>query len=173
MLHPRLPWIAFLLASALLLAACGDEDPQQDPCRGVVCPQGFDCVAGECREREVPEPPTGCEVNADCFQNPAGAFCDRGSGACVAGLTDDHCGARRCAAGACVGSVCGDDDDCPAEAPFCNEAGDACVACRTAEDCGAGETCDTGVCVDAPVECTSDEECAAQVPDRPICDRSG
>ena len=161
--------ILLLLGLPLLLVACGDDEQSVDSCRGVVCQEGFDCVDGTCRERVEPPETEGCKANGDCQFDPRGALCDRASGACVACLSDANCGARSCVGGACVGEVCSTDADCDASTPFCNEAGDACLACRTGADCAAGEACEAGACVEVPVECTSDAECEAAAPARPLC----
>lgn len=162
--------LLLVLGLPLLLVACGDDEQNGDPCRGVTCPEGHDCRNGVCVEREPDEPkPEGCEHNGQCFQDPRGEFCDRGTGSCAACLNDSHCAGRSCSGGRCVGTVCTTDDDCGEAAPFCNPAGDACVACRGDADCGTGEACEAGACVDLPVECTNDAECEAGAPDRPLC----
>ena len=150
--------------SFVLLAACdsgGGGDG--DPCRGVVCRRGQECVQGKCVDREPPEP-EGCETNADCMFHPDGEFCDRVTKRCVACFTDSHCHpARTCRAGRCEGTVCTTDDDCGADAPFCNAAGDACLACLRDDHCEEGFVCRAGACVSERA-CGTDEDCAEPTP---------
>lgn len=150
--------------TGLLLGACGsDPDTQADPCKGVVCERGQDCVRGQCVDRPDPEP-EGCQTNEDCLFDPAGEFCERQSGRCVACFTNAHCpDGRTCKAGRCEGSVCTTDDDCGADAPYCNESGTACLACLRDDHCGDDETCIEGACV-PPNLCETDEDCDENAP---------
>ncbi|HWV37693.1 MAG TPA: hypothetical protein VN033_04350 [Vulgatibacter sp.] len=158
------------LAAILPSFGCGsDDDPPADPCLGVVCRQGQDCREGICVDRKDPEP-TGCRSNNDCQFDPAGAFCERETGRCVACLDDGHCHeGRTCELGICAGAVCTDDRDCAAPTPVCAEDGASCVECRDDEGCGEGEVCSAGACVDAP--CAEDADCTD--PEAPRCAPSG
>lgn len=164
------PFLLSLLLQTplLLLAACGsDEEAPSDPCRGVVCLRGQECVKGQCVDRTEPEP-QGCQSNADCLFNPAGELCDRQSGNCVACFTNGHCpDGRSCEAGQCVGSVCNTHEDCGADAPYCNEAGNACLACLEDEHCGEDERCEKGTCLPPPPACEVDADCEDE--EAPFC----
>lgn len=152
---------------SLLLAACGTNDGgDSDPCSGVVCPRGQDCVKGQCIDRD--QEPEGCQSNEDCLFNPRGELCDRDSGLCVACFTNAHCpDGRSCSAGRCEGSVCTTNEDCGPEAPFCNEAGNACLACLGDEHCEDGYRCEAGACEPPPPECEADADC--EDADAPFC----
>lgn len=160
--------VALLCLALFAAPGCADDGaPQDDPCAGVVCLRGQDCVAGACVDRPDPEP-EGCTSNEDCLFHPMGELCDRGSGLCVACFTDSHCPAgRSCEAGRCAGSVCTTDDDCGEDAPHCNEAGDACLACLEAAHCEEGATCEAGVCVPVVTVCETDEHCEEE--EAPFC----
>lgn len=153
-------WTAF--------SACGSDDGKDvDPCRGVVCPEGYDCRKGQCVFREEPEP-IGCQSNNDCQFNSRGRLCELGTGRCVACLETAHCAeGRRCEVGVCVGEVCTANDDCRDPTPVCAEDGLACVECGEGVGCGEGRHCNAGVCVDEV--CPSDEACAESDPTLPYC----
>lgn len=160
--------LSLLLGIPLLLTACGSENGgDEDPCRGVVCLRGQDCVNGRCIDRVEPEP-EGCQSNHDCLFDPMGELCDRASGRCVACFTNAHCPEGRvCDAGQCAGSVCTTDDDCGADAPFCNEAGTACLVCLSDEHCEDGHRCEQGACEPPPPACEEDRDC--EDPGAPFC----
>lgn len=85
----------------------------------------------------------------------------------------EACAAGDCARGACVNGVCGslclDDDDCPAASPVCvgrAGAGRCSVPCRSSEGCAEGLVCavtgvDAGICV-APGPGATGDACATR-----------
>lgn len=158
------PLVVRLLFGLCLVSVIGCSDPgadpnSEDPCAGVVCRRGQDCIAGKCVDRGDPTP-EGCQTNADCLFHPDGELCDRQTGRCVACFTDGHCPkGRSCEAGRCEGKVCTTDADCGEERPYCNEAGDACLACRIDAHCTDGLVCVDGECAPPPPACKTDEDC--------------
>lgn len=97
---------------------------------------------------------TGCQTNADCVGDPAGAICDSTTGNCVACLPAADpivdCGpgqwcspAGKCEAG-CTG-----DADCvsPNNTLFCDLGTHACVGCLDDSACPAGSICVNQTCI--------------------------
>jgi hypothetical protein len=108
-----------------------------DPCCGIICPSGEDCLDGRCLDIcEVQDIQCGADedcrngicVPADCFT--PGHECPDG---------------QACELGECVDDLCWGVDCGVWE--YCKEGECLAIGCI---DCGPDQICDAGVCVDSP-----------------------
>ncbi len=130
-----------------------------DPCTGIECDAGQECVLGECGE---PSCPGGCAENEycspeGCLPNPcAETECDEGQfcrdGQCLDACIDQACGeGMTCLDGECVDDPCG--GRC-IRGTICDPSDGLCVW----DNCN-GVACPRGsACVDG--ECRADDPCA-------------
>jgi len=110
--------------------------------------------------------PGPCAADADCAGNPAGNFCDTGTGKCVGCLpSNDQCATGQycdpathaCSAGCKDAAACAGD---PSGFTLCDPATHKCVACLADADCPAGQTCldPAQICIPG---CSPTHDCAA------------
>lgn len=159
---------AFLVSLVVLLAACGGDSPNSNPCAGIQaeCSTDAECGAGRtCGECGRCETASGtCTADEDC---PAGQSCV--GGVCKAGgcEDDDDCGEEEvCVAGTCAPFDCSK-AGCP-DGLRCREADDRCVQCTHDAHCtdGAAPFCelDEGICVTCrqDTDCPGEARCSAE-----------
>lgn len=131
-----------LLAAALVLVGCGEEEP----CAEVRCDFGVcDAASGECVNEEE------CRLEEDCLP---GYTCDdyrcEPVDECSA---DGDCDTGVCREGACVNPQrCDSNDEC-LERTYCSEEG------RCAYDPCNAVRCPRGVCERGTGECVSEQRC--------------
>ena len=91
------------------------------------CREGRELCPAATRCNEALRQCVECSESEHCRAADRG-ICDRGTGRCVACLTDAACAGRRCdvLAGACV--ECLSPADCPAERPLCDLGPGVCAA---------------------------------------------
>ncbi|MBQ4359226.1 MAG: hypothetical protein II767_03135, partial [Proteobacteria bacterium] len=124
--------------------------PKEDPCEGVNCPDGKQCLNARCYDPE-------------CIDGDHEKACDNGQMCSKGECIDDGCQDKTCGDGeVCSKGVC-EDALCLEKAIVCNT-GSTCVkgACIDneclGETCDAGLTCSKGVCM-YPA-CVGKEACA-------------
>jgi hypothetical protein len=151
-----------------------------DPCAQVVCPSGFACKAGVCKENTCRT--MGCPVGQICSGNPPGCVADPCAGVvCPAGQFCDGTGNCKhpCANGCAADQVCSDGNcqsdpcvnhDCSAsQTCLASSAGAACVDNLCTAGCNAGAVCCGGQCRPDPcaalncsgLRCLIDHACGA------------
>lgn len=140
------------------------------------CASRLDCEDGEfCREGVCqPQSPGYCVDDRQCVGKLGLPRCHPLWEECVACLADSDCGAGRACDSEyqCVEDLglCLVDEDCPStEAPRCLAKEQRCVFCLDNFDCELHERCDESVCVEAPMGCDADQDCA-EVPGRGFCE---
>jgi len=126
----------------------------------------------------VVTPPAGCSSNADCVDDPGGAFCEVATGQCTQCLVDLDCSGETpaCVSGVCASCAQAGQDFCSlvsAMTPMCDDTSGACVGCLSQADCGVPNADNTTpVCFSAAQtcgSCSSDEQCGPDL----VCSVSG
>ena len=125
--------------------------PKEDPCEGVNCPDGKQCLNAQCFDPE-------------CIVDGAEKVCDSGKMCSKGECIDDGCQDKTCGEGeVCAKGLC-EDALCLEKAIVCND-GSTCVKGNCIENeclevtCDGGLTCSKGDCV-YPA-CLGKEACAS------------
>ena len=105
--------------------------PKEDPCEGVNCPDGKQCLNAQCLDPD-------CIVDGAEKACGAGQMCSKGE--CI----DDGCQDKSCGEGeVCSKGLC-EDALCLEKAVVCND-GSTCVKGACVDNACLGQTCDTGL----------------------------
>ena len=105
--------------------------PKEDPCEGVNCPDGKQCLNAQC-------------LDPDCIVDGAEKACDAGQMCSKGECIDDGCQDNSCGEGeVCSKGLC-EDALCLEKAIVCND-GSTCVKGACVDNACLGQTCDTGL----------------------------
>ena len=105
--------------------------PKEDPCEGVNCPDGKQCLNAQC-------------IDSDCIVDGAEKACDVGQMCSKGECIDDGCQDKSCGEGeVCSKGLC-EDALCLEKALVCND-GATCVKGACVDNECLGQTCETGL----------------------------